>query len=231
MRSKATTLTARRRTLRMAAIALTAAAGLSLTACSGSDDSGAKSMGQAAASESHNGGSGDKAQGTGGKTDTKTDGKTGAKTGTKSAAEDGDSSETAVSNLPLPDGSEARVTKVGDQNFRAKIVNKGDTLATIETHDGAAGLDANDMFVVLTTDGRIHSWMGDSQTGPGTFALKGGFDAKVTKVGELHYRAELTDSDGNVVDTIETADQHDIGVDANGVYIVLSNGGVISSHD
>ncbi|KOG85721.1 hypothetical protein ADK38_35085, partial [Streptomyces varsoviensis] len=140
-------------------------------------------------------------------------------------------SGTAVSNLPLPDGSEARVTKVGDQNFRAKIVNKGDVLATIETHDAAAGLDANDMFVVLTTDGRVHAWMGGGQSGPGTFALKGGFDAKVTKVGELHYRAQLLDRDGKVVDTIETAGRHDVGVDANGVYIVLSNGGIISSHD
>ncbi|MEV0262745.1 hypothetical protein AB0I49_15550, partial [Streptomyces sp. NPDC050617] len=197
MRSKATALTTRRRTLRMAAVALTAAAGLSLTACSGSDDSGAKTMGHAAAAESSNGSTGDKAQSSstgGGKTDATTDAKTGTKPGTKSATGNGnghgggggDSSGTAVSNLPLPDGSEARVTKTGDQNYRAEIVNKGAVLATIETHDGAAGLDANDMFVVLTTDGRIHAWMGDSQTGPGTFALKGGYDAKITKVGELH---------------------------------------------
>ncbi|MFG2224021.1 DUF4232 domain-containing protein [Streptomyces sp. NPDC048644] len=40
------TRTARRRTLRIAAAALTAAAGLTLTACSGSDTAGAKSSGQ-----------------------------------------------------------------------------------------------------------------------------------------------------------------------------------------
>ncbi|MEU7045399.1 hypothetical protein AB0A77_30685 [Streptomyces varsoviensis] len=243
MRSKPTALAAhtaltarRRRTLRMAAVALTAAAGLSLTACSGSDDNGAKSVGNAAAAESNGSASGAAAQGQG--ADAKTGTETGGKAGTKSAGarsgranRSGDGSGTAVSNLPLPDGSEARVTKVGDQNFRAKIVDKGDVLATIETHDAAAGLDANDMFVVLTTDGRVHAWMGGGQSGPGTFALKGGFDAKVTKVGELHYRAQLLDRDGKVVDTIETADQHDVGVDANGVYIVLSNGGIISSHD
>ncbi|MEV0266482.1 hypothetical protein AB0I49_34770, partial [Streptomyces sp. NPDC050617] len=130
MRSKATALTTRRRTLRMAAVALTAAAGLSLTACSGSDDSGAKTMGHAAAAESSNGSS------SSGKTDATTDAKTGAKPGTKSATGNGnghgggDSSGTAVSNLPLPDGSEARVTKTGDQNYRAEIVNKGAVLAT-----------------------------------------------------------------------------------------------------
>ncbi|MCZ1010130.1 DUF4232 domain-containing protein [Streptomyces lydicus] len=46
MNSSATVRTARRRTLRLAAAALTAAAGLTLTACSGSDDAGAKPAGR-----------------------------------------------------------------------------------------------------------------------------------------------------------------------------------------
>ncbi|MER5969643.1 DUF4232 domain-containing protein [Streptomyces sp. NPDC002055] len=46
MSSNTTVRTARRRTLRVAAAALTAVAGLTLTACSGSDDGGAKSAGR-----------------------------------------------------------------------------------------------------------------------------------------------------------------------------------------
>ncbi len=84
------------------------------------------------------------------------------------------------------------------------------------------------MFITLTLDGQVHSWMGGGHQGPGTFELAGGWTAKVTKIGELRYRAQILGHDG-VAATLET-NQHDVGVDANGVYIVLSNGGVISAH-
>ncbi len=84
------------------------------------------------------------------------------------------------------------------------------------------------MYVVLTLDGQVHAWMGGEHQGPGTFKLAGGWTAKVTKAGELHYRAQIIGHDG-VVGTLE-ANQHDTGGVANGVYIVLSAGGVISSH-
>ncbi|MEU2787383.1 DUF4232 domain-containing protein [Streptomyces sp. NPDC007100] len=87
--NSASTRTARRRTLRVAAAALTAIAGLTLTACSGSDTAGGtKTAGQTdpgtAATESGGAGSSDGAQGSepqtgsGAKTDGKGDGKTGA---------------------------------------------------------------------------------------------------------------------------------------------------------
>ncbi|KUL34407.1 flagellar motor protein MotB [Streptomyces sp. NRRL F-4489] len=67
MSSTTTVRTTRRRTLRIAAAALTAAAGLTLTACSGSDASGAKPAGRAdagmAAPESSSTGSSTGAQG------------------------------------------------------------------------------------------------------------------------------------------------------------------------
>ncbi|MEU9078302.1 hypothetical protein ACFYUY_07295 [Kitasatospora sp. NPDC004745] len=50
-----------------------------------------------------------------------------------------------------------------------------------------------------------------------------------TEVGELHYRAVVTGLDNEVVGTMD-ADQHDAGAMANGVAIVLSTGGEISSH-
>ncbi|WP_217383141.1 hypothetical protein [Streptomyces sp. NK08203] len=128
----------------------------------------------------------------------------------------------------LVDGSEARITKVGEQHYVAKIVSKGAVVATLETDGHDAGLNANGMFVALTLGGDLASWMGNDHQGPGTFALEGGWKAKVTKVGELRYRAQIIGHDG-VAGTLET-DGHDTGLDANGVYIVLSNGGVISSH-
>ncbi|MFJ3952546.1 DUF4232 domain-containing protein [Streptomyces libani] len=87
MSSSTTVRTARRRrTLRMAAAALTAAAGLTLTACSGSDDTGTKPAGHTdteAAAESSGAGSSTGAQGSdqaspGAKADAKADTKAGA---------------------------------------------------------------------------------------------------------------------------------------------------------
>ncbi|WP_043468148.1 hypothetical protein [Kitasatospora sp. MBT66] len=132
-------------------------------------------------------------------------------------------------SYPLVDGSTAEVQPVGNQNYTARIVSRGSVLATLETKDADAGLDANDMFVVLSVDGTVHSWMGGAHQGPGTFKLAGGWTAKVTKVGELHYRAQILGLDNAVNDTLD-ADQHDTGAVANGVYIVLTAGGRISAH-
>ncbi|WP_329179138.1 hypothetical protein OG754_33460 [Streptomyces decoyicus] len=243
MSSTTTARTARRRTLRVAAVALAAAAGLTLTACSGSDAAGAKSAGRTdkgmAAAESSGTGSSTGAQGSdgqagsGAKTDAKVQTKAGAagKQSGSAQAAGGGKAASPVRTQPLADGiSKAEIYKIGDQRYRAKIVARGSVLATMETtgQDADAGLDANDMFIVLTMGGQVHSWMGGGHQGPGTFKLAGGWTAKVTKVGELRYRAQIIGHDG-VAATLET-NQHDVGVDANGVYIVLSNGGVISAH-
>ncbi|GFE06451.1 hypothetical protein Scani_27190 [Streptomyces caniferus] len=129
----------------------------------------------------------------------------------------------------LADGvSKAEISQLGDQHYRAKIVARGSVLATLETNGHDDGLDANDMFVTLTMDGQVHSWMGGGHQGPGTFKLAGGWTAKVTKAGELRYRAQIIGHDG-VAATLETKG-HDVGLDANGMYIVLSAGGVLSAH-
>nr|WSX23765.1 hypothetical protein OG690_30760 [Streptomyces tubercidicus] len=220
MSSSTTVRTARRRTLRIAAAALVAAAGLTLTACSGSDAADAKSAGH---------------------TSTSSDGKESpvAKIGTNSVAADkqsgGAQSARAKTGSPvraqtLVDGSTAKIYDLGSQRYRAEIVSDGSVVATMETtgQDADAGLDANGMYVVLTMGGEVHSWMGGEHQGPGTFKLTGGWTAKVTKVGELRYRAQIIGHDG-VAATLETKG-HDVGIDANGVYIVLSAGGVISAH-
>ncbi|MFI8457152.1 hypothetical protein [Kitasatospora sp. NPDC085464] len=129
----------------------------------------------------------------------------------------------------LPDGSTAEIREVAPQHFVAKIVHGGDVLATLETKDTDAGLDANDMFIVLSLDGTVHAWMGGGHQGPGTFKLPGDWTAKVTKTGELKYRAEILGLDNAVNGTLETNGQ-DVGVNANGIYIVLSAGGQISAH-
>ncbi|GLV79045.1 hypothetical protein [Streptomyces hygroscopicus] len=207
-----TVRTVRRRTLRVAAAALIAAAGLSLTACSGSDDTSAKS---AATAKSSSAGSSAGAQGSDATIDTKA--------GTSNKAASPSRTE------PLADGSTAEIYQLGDQHYRLKIVHDGDVLATLEANEHDAGLDANDMFVVITAGGEVRSWMGGGHQGPGTFALAGGWKAKVTKVGELRYRAQIIGHDG-VAATMKT-NGHDAGLDANGVAIVLSAGGVISAHE
>ncbi|MFJ2776834.1 hypothetical protein [Kitasatospora sp. NPDC087315] len=134
-----------------------------------------------------------------------------------------------VHTQPLVDGSTAEVQEVGAQHYVARIVHNGDVLATLETTDSDAGLDANDMFVVLSLDGQVHSWMGGGHQGPGTFKLAGGWTAKVTKIGELRYRAQILGYDNAVNGTLES-NQQDVGGVANGVYIVLTAGGEISAH-
>ncbi|MFF2144357.1 hypothetical protein [Kitasatospora sp. NPDC058190] len=136
----------------------------------------------------------------------------------------------ATRSQPLPDGSTAEIQDLGNLHYVAKIMNRGQVLATLETNGTDAGLDANDMFVVLSMDGTVHSWMGGGHQGPGTFKLPGGWTAKVTRTGELHYRAQILGNENEVDGTLE-ADQHDGGAVANGVYIVLTAGGEISAHE
>ncbi|WP_327226189.1 hypothetical protein OG301_15400 [Streptomyces platensis] len=228
MSSSTTARTARRRTLRVAAATLVAAAGLTLTACSGSNAADAKSAGHtnsAAAESSASGWSG--VQSSDSKADVKA-GVAGKQSGSAHTANGGKAAST-VRTQRLADGiSTAEITKLGDQHYRAKIVARGSVLATLETKGHDDGLDANDMFVTLTLDGQVHSWMGGGHQGPGTFKLAGGWTAKVTKVGELKYRAQIIGHDG-VAATLET-NGHDVGLNANGIYIVLSSGGVISAH-
>ncbi|MGW9431211.1 hypothetical protein ACWHA1_25095 [Streptomyces decoyicus] len=236
MSSSTTARTAQRRSLRIAAAALTAAAGLTLTACSGSDAADAKSAGHTSTSSAAT-----KSTAAGWSGIQSSDGKKSlnAQIGTKSVAAGkqsaGAQSARAKTGSPvrtqtLVDGSTAKIYALGSQRYRAEIVSDGSVVATMETtgQEADAGLDANGMYVVLTMGGEVHSWMGGEHQGPGTFKLAGGWTAKVTKVGELRYRAQIIGHDG-VAATLETKG-HDVGVDANGVYIVLSAGGVISAH-
>ncbi|MEU8825155.1 hypothetical protein [Streptomyces sp. NPDC048636] len=217
MSSSTTLRTARRRSLRIAAAALTAAAALSLTACN-NDDTSSKPAGQktTAAAEPSSAGSSTGAP------------DSGAKPGSKEGASG--KAASPVRTQTLADGSTAKIYELGEQRYRAKIVSDGSVTATLETKGHDDGLDANGMYVVLTLGGQVKSWMGGEHQGPGTFTLAGGWTAKVTKVGELRYRAQILGKEGSVDATLET-NQHDVGLDANGVYIVLSAGGVISSHE
>ncbi|MFI2259765.1 hypothetical protein OHU45_04280 [Streptomyces tubercidicus] len=226
MSSSTTVRTARRRTLRIAAAALTAAAGLTLTAFAGSDAADAKSASHASSAAGEataSGWSGIQSTDAKAVVANKQSGQQNAHTA------NGGKAASPVRTQRLADGiSKAEIYKLGDQHYRAKIVARGSVLATLETKGHDDGLDANDMFVTLTLDGQVHSWMGGGHQGPGTFKLAGGWTAKVTKIGELRYRAQIIGHDG-VAATLET-NQHDVGLNANGIYIVLSNGGVISAH-
>ncbi|MFS8201012.1 hypothetical protein ACLVWQ_20270 [Streptomyces sp. CWNU-52B] len=214
-------------------VAVAAAAALSLTACQsgGSDDTGSEkknsssSSGSTGNGGSHNG------------TKTSADKSEADKTETDSPAAKSATEPAGGSNSAVPDRTEdladgvskAEIYELGEQHYRVDIVARGSVLATLETDEHDAGLDANDMFVVVTLGGEVRSWMGGGHQGPGTFKLEGGWTAKVTKLGELRYRAEILGNEGDVEATLET-DQQDVGLDANGSSIVLSAGGVISSN-
>ncbi|MFF8995182.1 hypothetical protein ACF09H_35695 [Streptomyces sp. NPDC014983] len=226
-----TTRSARRtvRTARSAGlVALAAAAAFSLTACGGSKDAAAGPKVTVAAAHATGGvgvpggtGAGGGESPTGTRNETPVSSRTGASAGTAKGS-------SPVRTQTLPDGSKAEIYRLGAQHYRAKIVNRGSVLATLEANGRDAGLDGNDMFIVLTLDGRVHAWLGGGHQGPGTFRLAGGWTAEVTKLGELRYRARIIGHDG-VAATMQ-ANQHDAGLDANGIFIVLSDGGVISAH-
>ncbi|AZS86337.1 hypothetical protein ELQ87_20285 [Streptomyces griseoviridis] len=235
VRHTARTLRATRTARSAGLLAVAAVAALSLTACqTGGDDgaAGARTKVSASAPASEAGGNGASAQ-----TVARSEAPTGDRTTAPAAAggtttTSGTTSKAVaapIRTVTLVDGSKAEVYRVGTQRYQAKIVNNGDLLATLDTKKGDDGLDANGMYVVLTMGGEVRSWMGGEHQGPGTFTLAGGWKAKVTKVGELHYRAQIIGREGAVEATMD-ANQHDTGLDANAVYIVLSAGGVISSH-
>ncbi|MFE9608629.1 hypothetical protein [Streptomyces sp. NPDC006012] len=221
-----------RRTVRSAAlVAVAAAAAFSLTACQGGGNVAASGTeknvsASVSVSGSGSGSASDGGASSGAKTGTGKD-----TTGTQDTAATGAASGTKSSPIrteTLVDGSKAEVYKTGE-DYLAKIVNNGSVLATLQTKGHDDGVDANDMFVVLTMGGEVKSWMGGGDQGPGTFVLEGGWQAEVSKVGDLKYRAEILGREGDVEATLET-NGHDVGLDANGSYIVLSAGGVISSH-
>ncbi|MGW6402652.1 hypothetical protein [Streptomyces sp. NPDC055134] len=225
-----------RRTARSAGlVAVAAAAAFSLTACQGGAKdaaAGSEKNVSSSSSASPSTGNGDAPSGAKASADKA---QSGTQTKTPTAHRSATPAATGraasrVRTQTLADGSKAEIRELGAQHYLAKIVHDGQVLATLETKGYDAGLDANDMFVTLTMDGQVHSWMGGGHQGPGTFKLAGGWTAKVTKIGELRYRAQILGNEGAVEATME-ANQHDTGLDANGVYIVLSAGGVISAHE
>ncbi|MBQ0862983.1 hypothetical protein ACH4RA_13895 [Streptomyces smyrnaeus] len=224
-------MTARRtrRTLRSTGlVAFAAAAAFSLTACQDSDQDAAGSpQKKDSASASHSTGKDDAAPGGSSSESGKTP------TSERNGAPVADSTESKaaspVRTQPLVDGSTAKIYRSGDQNYRAEIVNDGEHYGTLQTHDADDGANLNGMYLVLTVGGKVHSWTGGEQQGPGTFDLEGGWKSEVTKLGQNRYRAEILGHDGAVNGTLEANDGAD-GASANGVYIVLTPGGVISSH-
>ncbi|MEU5836326.1 hypothetical protein ABZ820_22030 [Streptomyces diacarni] len=192
-----------RRTVRSATlVAVAAAAAFSVTACQSSDND---------ASGSHKAGTSAQSQ------------------AQHESASLTSKSASAARTQTLVDGSKAKISKVGGQHYRAEIVSDGAVIATLDADGRDAGMDGNGMFVTLTAGGQISSWTDAGQQGPGTFSLEGGWRAKVTEEGEGHFRAEIIGQDG-VMGTMD-ANGRDAGLDANGVSIVLTTGGLISSHE
>ncbi|WP_431985271.1 hypothetical protein [Streptomyces qinglanensis] len=229
-------MTARRtrRTLRTTGlVAFAAAAALSLTACQGTDqDAAGSSQKKDSAAASHSTGE-DKAtpggSSSGGSSSAAGKAPKGGHNGTPVADSTESKAASPVRTQTLVDGSTAEIYRSGDQNYRAEIVNGGERYGTLRTHDADDGANFNGMYLVLTMGGEVHSWTGGEQQGPGTFDLEGGWKAEVTELGRNRYRAEILGHDGAVNGTLE-ANERAAGTSANGVYVVLTPGGVITSH-
>ncbi|WP_030985706.1 DUF4232 domain-containing protein [Streptomyces sp. NRRL S-1813] len=144
--SATTTRTVRRRTLRLAAAALTAAAGLTLTACSGSDTAGAKPAGHTdtgvAAAESGGAGSSAGAQGPdgqagpGAEVDAKVDAKADA------AGKQPGSAQAATSG-----GSSSGVQRCHTSGLKASFATGGDATPAPDADGGTT------TSIVLTNKG------------------------------------------------------------------------------
>ncbi|OIJ89783.1 hypothetical protein [Streptomyces colonosanans] len=132
-----------------------------------------------------------------------------------------------VRTQKLVDGSTAKIYKLGPQHYRMQIVYRGQVYATLEANKRDTGVNGNGMFVVLTFDGEVHSWIGGGHQGPGAFRLPDGSTAKVTKLGPHHYKAQIIYR-GSVYATLE-ANERDTGVNGNGMFIVLTADGEISA--
>lgn len=128
----------------------------------------------------------------------------------------------------LPDGSTADIYEIDFQTYRAEIVGEDGVLGTLRADDGVVGIELNAMYVVLETDGSLHAWTDAGEQGPGTFTVDGGWEVEVTHHDDTHWEATI--SGGEAEDTI-TANGEDAVAYANGVYIVLTWAGVVSSHD
>lgn len=132
-----------------------------------------------------------------------------------------------VRTQKLVDGSTAVITKRAAHHYVARIVHGGYVYATLEANQRDAAVKGNGMFVVLTFDGEMHSWVGGGMQGPGTFSLPGGSTAEVTKVGDHHYIARIIHR-GYVYATLE-ANKRDAGVNGNGLFLVLTFDGELSA--
>ncbi|MFX4293184.1 hypothetical protein [Streptomyces bohaiensis] len=128
----------------------------------------------------------------------------------------------------LPDGSTADIYEIDFQTYRAEIVGEDGVLGTLRADEGVDGIELNAMYVVLETDGSLHAWTDAGEQGPGTFTVDGGWEVEVTHHDDTHWEAKV--SGGEAEDTI-TANGEDAVAHANGIYIVLTWAGVVSSHD
>ncbi|MER0479719.1 DUF4232 domain-containing protein [Streptomyces sp. Edi2] len=153
MSSSATVRTARRRrTLRLAAAALTAAAGLTLTACSGSDAAGAKPAGRtdagAAAVDAGGAGSSNGAQDGGAQAGSEAQADSGAKAGAKAgsgAKADGAAKQSGGAHAT--GGGKAGVERCHTSGLKAAFATGGDAVP-----DPNAG-GATTTSIVLTNKG------------------------------------------------------------------------------
>ncbi|GAA2936560.1 hypothetical protein GCM10020221_35360 [Streptomyces thioluteus] len=135
---------------------------------------------------------------------------------------------TFVRDVKVAGGWKAKLYKLGGHHYRLDIGDGRRVLGDVEANGRDGGLDANGVYIVLTPDGRVTSWVGGAHYGAGTYRLPDGSKAKVTRVKRSHAKMEII-SRGHVVAKMD-ANGRDAGLDANGMYIVLTFDGTFSAH-
>ncbi|KUJ66058.1 hypothetical protein ACZ90_40085 [Streptomyces albus subsp. albus] len=134
----------------------------------------------------------------------------------------------SVRTVKLADGSTGRVRKLAAHHYTLETVSpRGEVTGKLDADGRLAGGNANGMFVVLTADGEVRSWIGGGHRGPGPFPLPDGSTAEVAKVAPHHYALKVS-VDGRVVARVRAV-QRDVAANLNGMFLVLTFDGQVSA--
>ncbi|MFJ5675842.1 hypothetical protein [Streptomyces sp. NPDC093097] len=144
---------------------------------------------------------------------------------------------TYVRTVKLADGvSVAKIYRMGPGHFRAEGFAYGSSFGSIEATQAepyVAG-NLNGLITALSSQGELVSWIAQAgPSGPHVETLADGKTvARVTRLGDQHYRAVLVDAGGRTVATMEVDGDATFrsAVKVGSVWAVLETDGSVTSH-
>ncbi|MFD7668172.1 hypothetical protein [Streptomyces sp. NPDC059788] len=147
-----------------------------------------------------------------------------------------DSGGTYVRTVKLADDSIAKIYRIGPDHYRAEGFADGHSFGSIEatTAEPYVAGNLNGLIVALSSKGELTSWIAKVRpSGPHNETLADGKTvARVTELGDQHYRAALVDADGRTLATMEVNGEAKFrsAVKVGSLWAVLETDGSITSH-